>query len=501
MSDILKVRTDCFTIVRKRTQAWNPAMRKPVQVHATISAAVAALFLISAVILSPAFAKASRVALVIGNSKYENGQNLANPRNDAEGISNALTQLGFKVFSGYDLKRKDFVSLIGEFARASRVAEAAVLYYAGHGLEVGNANYLLPVDAELMDEADLEFQTISLNSVIGLMEREKRTNLVILDACRDNPMARNLSRSMGTRSTSIGRGLARVETGIGTLIAYATQPGNVALDGEGRHSPFTSALLRHIGTPDIDVEIMFRRVRFEVMEATQGQQVPWSSSSLIGSFQFRDQKPAPNAQETIAEISPPTPDDGSADDAQAVENAAPAQTDGANRDVVEQTETGGGAEAEPIQVATANPDAQVQSDPSESPPPVLSNREIARSIQLELNRLGCQAGTEDGIWGRNSRRALQTLSEHTPEIDIVALEPTANLLHDLENLDGRACPLTCSATEELREGACVRKTCPSGQRLSSRGACYVPKATNTRRRPSSNSRSNCFKYNGQTYCD
>lgn len=469
--------------------------------HLTISIAVAALLIVAGAGHTLAAADSSRVALVIGNSEYENGQNLANPRNDAEGISNALTQLGFKVFSGYDLKRGDFVSLIAQFARAARGADAAVLYYAGHGLEVGNVNYLLPVDSELLDEADLEFQTISLNSVLSLMEREKRTNLVILDACRDNPMARNLSLSMGTRSANIGRGLARVETGIGTLIAYATQPGNVALDGEGRHSPFTSALLRHIGTPNLDVEIMFRRVRSEVMEATQGKQVPWSSSSLIGSFQFGDQNQAQKAEETAAASTPPAPVPEKPDSPHVAEDSNTPQNELAENPVAGGNKTGDRAGSEPILLAVANPDVPVQPEPEEPPAPVLSKRDIARSMQTELNRLGCDAGTEDGIWGRNSRRALELLSEHSPETNVVSLEPAIDLLRNLENLDGRVCPLVCKATEDLQDGACVRKTCPSGERLSSKGVCYVPRASTTRRRTNTGSRSKCFKYNGQTYCD
>lgn len=224
-----------------------------------LRAAIFAVAFVCAFAVFTAPAVAGRVALVLGNANYEHTVPLANPRNDAEAISDALTRLGFEVFDGFDLGRAATEDLIRDFARAAGDATTAVLFYAGHGLEVGGVNYLVPVDAQIRDEADLKFETINLTDILQLMERENRTNLIFLDACRDNPMAGNLARSMGTRSAFVGRGLARVDTGVGTMIAYATQPGNVALDGVGQHSPFTAALLSHIATPALDVEIMMRR--------------------------------------------------------------------------------------------------------------------------------------------------------------------------------------------------------------------------------------------------
>lgn len=226
----------------------------------------------------PAWAK--RVALVIGNGAYLHAAPLPNPRNDADAISQALRELGFDVIHGVDLDRNNLESAVRDFAKAARGAELTLFFFAGHALQVAGKNYLMPIDAELLDETDLDFQTVSMDAVLRNMERERRTNLIILDACRNNPLAKNLARSMGTRSASIGRGLAPLETGVGTLISFATQPGNVALDGDGRNSPFTTALLRHIDRPNLDVAIMMRHVRREVMEATNGNQVPWSNSSL-----------------------------------------------------------------------------------------------------------------------------------------------------------------------------------------------------------------------------
>ena len=250
-----------------------------------------------------------RVALVIGNSSYEKAAPLANPKNDANALAAVLSDLQFEVVKGIDLDRSEFEGVVRKFVRAIRGADVALLFYAGHGLQVKGRNYLAPIDADLSDEADLDFETLPLRTILKHMERHTRTNLVFLDACRDNPLARNLARSMGTRSVAVGRGLARVETGVGTLIAFATEPGNVALDGWGGNSPFTTALLKHIETPGLDVDLMLRRVRKDVLELTSGKQVPWSNSSLTGRFEFAavqagdvpgQDKPAKSGAPTVA---------------------------------------------------------------------------------------------------------------------------------------------------------------------------------------------------------
>lgn len=227
-----------------------------------------------------------RVALVVGNSNYQHATPLRNPKNDAIALASALKRLGFDVVTGTDLTRSELEDTVRSFSRKIRGADVALLFYAGHGLQVNGQNYLAPVDAQLGDEADLDFETVPLRTILRQMEREVKTSLVFLDACRDNPLAQNLARNMGTRSTAVGRGLARVSTGIGTLIAFATEPGNVALDGEGGNSPFTTALLKHIETPGLDIAQLMRRVRRDVMTSTASRQVPWNNSSLTGDFYF-----------------------------------------------------------------------------------------------------------------------------------------------------------------------------------------------------------------------
>jgi formylglycine-generating enzyme required for sulfatase activity len=247
---------------------------------------VLATLILAGIAWTPSALAEKRVALVIGNSAYDKITPLKNPKNDAEAVATTLAHLGFDVIKGVDLDHEKFAQTVREFARSLEGADTAVLFYAGHGLQVNNRNYLAPIDAKLENEADLDFQMIQVETILTQMEREPRINIVFLDACRDNPLARNLARSMGTRSAAIGHGLARVETGIGTLIAFATQPGNVALDGDSEHSPFTAALLKHIETPGLDISILMRKVRQDVIAATSSRQVPWDNSSLTADFAF-----------------------------------------------------------------------------------------------------------------------------------------------------------------------------------------------------------------------
>lgn len=236
---------------------------------------------------APASAE-KRVALVIGNAAYVQSSVLANPVNDATEIAKALTEAGFEVIAGLDVDKRAFDTKVRDFARALGDADVALFYYAGHALQVSGRNYLVPIDAAMKGERDLDFETVGVDFVLRQMEidRENKTNLVFLDACRDNPLARNLARSMGTRSASVSQGLAQVQTGVGTFIAYSTQPGNVALDGAGRNSPFTQALVKGVRAPERNLTSMMVEVRKDVLAATGGKQVPWDHSSLTGDFYF-----------------------------------------------------------------------------------------------------------------------------------------------------------------------------------------------------------------------
>ena len=243
-----------------------------------------------------------RVALVLGNSAYAHTPQLTNPGNDANDLADVLMKLGFEVIQGRDLDKAGMEGAIRRFADALSDAQMGLFYYAGHGLQVNGQNYLVPIDAQLNSNSALDFEMIRLDVVQRSMERSTATNIIILDACRDNPLARNLARTLGTRSSSIGRGLAAMESGEGTLISFSTQPGNVALDGVGRNSPFAAALVRHLATPGEDLPTILISVRNDVMMATDRRQVPWEHSALTAKIYFTPPKPTGATHEQYVEL-------------------------------------------------------------------------------------------------------------------------------------------------------------------------------------------------------
>jgi hypothetical protein len=229
-----------------------------------------------------ASARSDRVALVVGNGAYVSAPRLPNPANDARDFARALRALGFDVLGGVDFDRSAMEREIRGFSDRLEDADIAVFFYAGHGLQVAGRNYLVPIDAKLKRAGDLELDAIDLQVVLAQMEARRGVNLVFLDACRDNPFAKEFASALGaTRSADVGRGLAPIQSGVGTLIAFATEPDKLAMDGTGRNSPFTAALIHHIGDPDVDISVIMRRVRKEVLAATDQRQLPWDHSSLI----------------------------------------------------------------------------------------------------------------------------------------------------------------------------------------------------------------------------
>jgi Caspase domain len=229
----------------------------------------------------PALAE-RRVALVIGNSAYENVARLDNPANDAIAMTATLKEAGFDVVdSRRNLKIADMRRAFRDFSDKSRDADVAVVYYAGHGIEVDGTNYLIPVDAALERDLDVYDEAFPLDRVLVTIEPAKHLRLVILDACRDNPFARTMKRTIGSRA--VGRGLAKVEpTSPNTLIAFASKAGSTASDGDSKNSPFTSALVKHIATPGLDLRKAFGFVRDEVLKNTSNRQEPYVYGSLGG---------------------------------------------------------------------------------------------------------------------------------------------------------------------------------------------------------------------------
>jgi len=243
-----------------------------------------------------------RVALVIGNGQYRNFEPLDNPANDAKGVAAALRMAGFQVLDRTDVTREEMYQALDEFDRVSSQAPVALFYFAGHATQVDSHNFMLPVaaklDASVVTAAnpalEVAEQTVDLSAVLERMGRaDRRINIVILDACRNNPFttrARDLSRAL---AISTGKAPAHVGLGLGespapprTYLAYATAPGQVADDGTGRHSPYSGALIDVLSKPSLQLEQVFKEVRNSVAKATQGRQIPWENSSAFDDFYF-----------------------------------------------------------------------------------------------------------------------------------------------------------------------------------------------------------------------
>ena len=225
----------------------------------------------------------NRVALVIGNGAYVHVPHLPNPTHDAEDVATALKHNGFEIILGTDLDQAGMQNAAISFARAARTADVAIFYYSGHAMQYAGVNYLVPIDAELHDEADLR-RMARVDDILGDLQHAKNLRILVLNSCRDNPLANELKRSIGsTRGVSIGRGLAKMESPDGTIISYSTQAGRTAEDGSDRNSPYTAAFLQHIEDKD-DIATVFHRIGANVYQTTQGKQVPELSISFFGEF-------------------------------------------------------------------------------------------------------------------------------------------------------------------------------------------------------------------------
>jgi hypothetical protein len=239
-----------------------------------------------------------RVALVIGNSAYETAP-LKNPVNDAQDIAQALRELGFEVIYRENLDQNNMKRAIRAFGEKIRHGEIGLFYYAGHGVQVKGENYLVPIGAKVDSEEEVEYEGVNAGFVLAQMEKARNSmNIVILDACRNNPFARSF------RSES--RGLAVMNAPSGVLIAYATAPGSVASDGSARNGVYTQELLKFMRTPNLGIEEVFKRVRISVRSLTQGRQTPWEASSLVGDFYFLKGEQLANA--VIAQPTAPSVD-------------------------------------------------------------------------------------------------------------------------------------------------------------------------------------------------
>ena len=229
-----------------------------------------------------------RYALVIGNSAHQTAP-LTNPGNDAEDMSSTLINMGFTVILKKNADQRTMEDAIRSFGEQLRKGGVGLFYFAGHGMQVDGRNYLIPVDSKIESESDVKYEAVDAGRVLGKMEdAENQLNIVILDACRNNPFSRNF------RSTETG--LARMDAPRGSLIAYATAPGEIAADGTERNGIFTKYLMKNMVVPNLPIELVLKQTRIDVARATDGRQTPWESSSLMGNFYFKSEKGIVNSE-------------------------------------------------------------------------------------------------------------------------------------------------------------------------------------------------------------
>ena len=398
-----------------------------------------------------------RIALVIGNSVYQNTAELKNPKNDAGDMAGSLRRLGFEVFEGHDLDKRSMERMIRQFGVKLSGADLALFFYAGHGVAVGGQNYLVPTDARLASEGDADFEGLALTLVLKQMEREAKTSIVLLDACRDNPLARNLARTMGTRSSQVSQGLAEVRTGVGTLIGFSTQPGNVATDGTGRNSPYAEALLRHIEVSGTDLSGVLIAVRNDVLKATDGKQVPWEHTSLTGQVYLKMTPPS-----IPAAVRPPATDPGTHEreiELSYWSSVKDSKSPALLQSYLDRYPSGNFSSLARTMLKELSPAAAAA--PGGDPPSFSGDRvELVRSLQTELQRVGCDPGTIDGQWQSKTKGAL-TRFARLAKLDLYTEKPSPAALDAVRGHKNRVCPLDCGAGKVEHNGNCVAATVPA----------------------------------------
>ena len=433
-----------------------------------------------ALVAAPAPAAAEkRVALVIGNAAYQHAPTLANPGNDASDMAAKLRSLGFEVVDGIDLGKRDMEKRIRAFADILSGADVGLFYYAGHGLQVDGRNFLAPTDAELRAESDLDFEAVELDLVLKQMVRNAPTSIVFLDACRDNPLAANLAKV--SRSIDIGRGLARIETPASMMIVYATEPGKVALDGSGRNSPFTAALLRHIDTEGASISDVMIAVRNDVLRETSGAQRPFESASLTGQFYFKPRaiaaKETTNTTEEIAalraEIARLQANQSEllksqqeqlerlqaklADEESPGQNPAAAPSPSVTSQTPQQPATSSAADT--TKTAAVESPASTPEASSSAATPLPQSRppeQIAADMQTELKRLRCYFGRIGDGWGPQSRLAVERFNK-LAALDLPIEEPREESFEALKAWKGAKCEVAAITPKETPRPAAAPK--------------------------------------------
>ncbi len=275
-------------LLREVVEFFKPLILAPILAASLISVAMAA---------APAKDAGKRVALVIGNSVYKTLPSLPNPSNDVQQVGATLRAAGFDVTIGVDVDRIALEETVRRFLRSAQDAEAGLIYYSGHGIQVGGQNFLVPVDATLETPYDVETQTMPLDLIFNHLRQTSRVQLIFLDACRNNPFnAQKYWMAETLQPVGATRGLARIDSNLGSLVAFSTEPGQVALDGTGSLSPYSEAFVKRVSEPAKEIRQVLTEVRRDVIAATEGKQVPWENSSLTDSFYFHPAPPAPKVE-------------------------------------------------------------------------------------------------------------------------------------------------------------------------------------------------------------
>ncbi len=423
-----------------------------------------------------------RIALVIGNSDYKLISSLPNPKNDAELMSKTLEEVGFEVVTAIDADRRGMSRAVKRFGKKLRLAgkdAVGLFFYAGHGVQAEGANFLVPIGAEIEDQSDLSLETLNASDILSQMESAGNAlNLVILDACRNNPYK--------GRVRSNGRGLARLNAASGSLVAFAAAPGQVAADGTGTNSPYTKALTSAMKQPGLTIEQVFKQTRREVENKTGGQQTPWEESSLKGDFSFInvEQPSIAAAQPTVSS----TIADNSALEVAYWNSIQSSQDAAVFKAYLNRFPNGTFTELAAIKLKSLERKVASLTLPVQTPVRTLtpqtitpdattsgaaglfgSKTELVKAIQAELNSRRCNAGSVDGAWGAQSSRAVKQFARYAKLT--LTTEPTEDLYNQIISRQGKICPLSCGKRFEIKNDSCVLKTCRKNLTLTAKGEC------------------------------
>jgi hypothetical protein len=443
-----------------------------------------------------------RVALVIGNAAYQHTASLPNPANDADDMAVALKKVGFDIIAVKNVDKRSLEKAMADFGRLAQQADAALVYYAGHGIQYQGLNYLIPIDARLEDEYSVNYELTRIDDVVFALSKARGVRILILDACRNNPLAERLSSRRANRDFVPTRGLARIEAPRGMVVAFATQSDQIAADGAGRNSPFTDALLKEIEAPGIEIATLFRRVAIDVNQATGGRQLPELSISMAGEFYLNSRATdmqawvklrGSNDRQQLNDFITQYPDSPLISDAQdrlaALDRAeklrleeaarAKAERERTEREKVEREQMmreraqrerlealvqaerdrieGAGAARNPpaTHMTSLPPTAPVQS-PSR-PPEALSGGALVQRIKKELTRLGCYAGRIDDDWVSSETKSSITRFMKYAHLSAEPKNPDIDFLNFVRSRPGRVCPLECGTQKIERNGQCVAR--------------------------------------------